>query len=132
MSEELAQEPYVAARVGLEVATLRAQGSEIIKEPPRPTLTVFFLICFSEYLYRIYLTFIFILIYFHFNLFACFIGAVQFMAVLNLWSADHQWFATICLVVRKQGVNFMVWELFFPGRFVPRTIRPLTRFVHLS
>ena len=30
---------------------------------------------------------------------------------LNLWSADHQWAAAICLVVCKQGLTFICFNL---------------------
>ena len=35
MSEGLAQGPYVAAKVGFEIATIRTQGTELTTEPPR-------------------------------------------------------------------------------------------------
>ena len=38
MSEELAQGPYTAARVGLELVTLWTQDTELTTEPPRPTI----------------------------------------------------------------------------------------------
>ena len=38
MSEGLAQDPYMATRVGFEPATLRTQGTEPTTEPPCPTL----------------------------------------------------------------------------------------------
>ena len=37
MSEGLAQDPYVATRVGFEPATLRMQGTELTTEPPPHT-----------------------------------------------------------------------------------------------
>ena len=37
-SEELAQGPYVATRVGFEPATLRTQGNELTTEPSRHTI----------------------------------------------------------------------------------------------
>ena len=36
-SEGLAQGPYVAARAGLELVTLRTKGDESTNEPPHPT-----------------------------------------------------------------------------------------------
>ena len=43
MSEELAQGPYIAARVGFEPVTgvmPRMQGTELTTEPPSPTIIV--------------------------------------------------------------------------------------------
>ena len=39
-SEGLAQGPYVAAKAGLEPATLRTKGVESTNEPTRPTCSV--------------------------------------------------------------------------------------------
>ena len=38
LSEGLAQGTYVAAGVEFEPAIIRAQGTEIITQPPRPTM----------------------------------------------------------------------------------------------
>ena len=38
VSEGLAQDPYVAARVGIEPTTLRSKGIDSTNAPPRPTI----------------------------------------------------------------------------------------------
>ena len=48
-SEGLAQGPYVAARAGFELATLRTKGDESTNEPPHPTSIIKFqLFCIAS------------------------------------------------------------------------------------
>ena len=52
MSEGLAQGPYVAARAGFELKTLRSKGFDSTNAPPRPTVIVIVL-CQAESLIKI-------------------------------------------------------------------------------